>query len=43
MYFGAQRSFGVGTDEVPAGVVYEVTGPFRQTAGGPGGVRGRRS
>ncbi len=40
MYFGAQRSFAVGTDEAPAGVVYEVTGPFRQTTGGPGGVRG---
>jgi hypothetical protein len=30
MYFGAQRSFGVGGDEnVPAGVVYEITGDFR--------------
>jgi hypothetical protein len=32
MYFGAQRSFGVGGNPaVPAGVVYEVSGPFRQT------------
>jgi hypothetical protein len=30
MYFGAQRSFGVvGIPPLPAGVVYEVTGPFR--------------
>jgi len=30
MYFGAQRSFGVGGNEnVPAGVVYEITGDFR--------------
>lgn len=30
MYFGAQRSFGVvGVPPLPAGVVYEVTGPFR--------------
>jgi len=36
MYFGAQRSFGVGGNEqIPAGVVYEVTGPFRG-APGPG-------
>ena len=42
MYFGAQRSFAVaGNRNLPAGVVYEVTGPFRQTvtatAGGGGG------
>jgi uncharacterized protein len=31
MYFGAQRSFGVaGVRELPAGVVYEISGPFRQ-------------
>ncbi|MBA2546300.1 MAG: DUF839 domain-containing protein [Solirubrobacterales bacterium] len=37
MYFGAQRSFGVGGIPLaPAGVVYEVRGPFRQTAGGTG-------
>jgi len=30
MYFGAQRSFPVaGLNELPAGVVYEVSGPFR--------------
>lgn len=30
MYFGAQRSFGVGGNpNLPAGVVYEVSGPFR--------------
>ncbi len=30
MYFGAQRSFGVGgNNQVPAGVVYEISGPFR--------------
>lgn len=30
MYFGAQRSFGLGgVDEIPPGVVYEVRGPFR--------------
>jgi uncharacterized protein len=41
MYFGAQRSFGVGgNDDVPAGVVYEVSGPFRQTAGGGNGGDG---
>jgi uncharacterized protein len=45
MYFGAQRSFGVaGNENVPAGVVYEVRGPFREAAGvsgdgGPGGGR----
>ncbi len=39
MYFGAQRSFAVGGDpNLPAGVVYEVSGPFRQPGGGePGG------
>jgi hypothetical protein len=38
MYFGAQRSFGVGGMEaIPAGVVYEVRGPFRQLPGGDGG------
>jgi hypothetical protein len=42
MYFGAQRSFGVVDENVPAGVVYEVRGPFRDAAGvsgggGPGG------
>jgi hypothetical protein len=38
MYFGAQRSFGtVGVPELPAGVVYEVSGPFRQTASGSAG------
>jgi hypothetical protein len=48
MYFGAQRSFGVGGNEnLPAGVVYEVTGPFRQGDGtggraGVGGVAGAR-
>jgi hypothetical protein len=37
MYFGAQRSFGVGgIDEDPAGVVYEVRGPFRGLPGGVG-------
>jgi hypothetical protein len=29
MYFGAQRSFGLGVDAVPRGVVYEIEGPFR--------------
>ena len=40
MYFGAQRSFGtVGVPPIPAGVVYEISGPFRQTAAaGPGGA-----
>jgi secreted PhoX family phosphatase len=39
MFFGAQRSFGVGGNEqIPAGVVYEVTGPFRGPSGpGTGG------
>jgi uncharacterized protein len=48
MYFGAQRSFGVGGNEqIPAGVVYEVTGPFRGAPGPgtggnpPGGVPGQ--
>jgi hypothetical protein len=37
MYFGAQRSFGVGGNpNLPAGVVYEVSGPFRGAGGGPG-------
>lgn len=37
MYFGAQRSFPVaGIDAIPAGVVYEITGPFRQTRGAKG-------
>jgi uncharacterized protein len=41
MYFGAQRSFGVGGNpNIPAGVVYEVRGPFRQTVGGTGGGGG---
>ncbi len=41
MYFGAQRSFGVGSNEnLPAGVVYEVVGPFRQPNTGPGGNGG---
>lgn len=31
MYFGVQRSFAFGTEHVPPGVVYEVSGPFRQT------------
>jgi len=31
MYFGAQRSFGIlGVPPLPAGAVYEITGPFRQ-------------
>ena len=35
MYFGAQRSFPVaGVDALPAGVVYEVSGPFRTAGGG---------
>jgi secreted PhoX family phosphatase len=37
MYFGAQRSFPVGIDALPAGVVYEVSGPFRAGGGGTGG------
>jgi secreted PhoX family phosphatase len=39
MYFGMQRSFGVGgLEDDPAGVVYEVSGPFRQaTTNGTGG------
>jgi uncharacterized protein len=44
MYFGAQRSFGVGgISLLPAGVVYEISGPFRSAAeggGGGGGVGG---
>jgi secreted PhoX family phosphatase len=32
MYFGAQRSFGIlGVPPLPAGAVYEITGPFRQS------------
>jgi uncharacterized protein len=41
MYFGAQRSFtAAGSEQVPAGVVYEVTGPFRlpTTTGGGAGL-----
>jgi hypothetical protein len=35
MYFGAQRSFAVGGNPViPAGVVYEISGPFRGATGG---------
>jgi uncharacterized protein len=34
MYFGAQRSFAAG-GAIPAGVVYEISGPFRRRA--PGG------
>ena len=42
MYFGAQRSFAVaGSEQIPAGVVYEIEGPFRLAptgdAGGSGG------
>ncbi|HEX6115819.1 MAG TPA: alkaline phosphatase PhoX [Solirubrobacterales bacterium] len=43
MYFGAQRSFGVGgVPDLPAGVVYEISGPFRGrvAAGGGGGSGG---
>jgi secreted PhoX family phosphatase len=38
MYFGAQRSFDVGGADtgLPAGVVYEITGPFRRPATAPG-------
>lgn len=37
MYFGAQRSFAVGGNPViPAGVVYEISGPFRGATGGGG-------
>jgi hypothetical protein len=49
MYFGAQRSFGVvGIPLLPAGVVYEISGPFRlpATAGngnGASGTAGARS
>jgi secreted PhoX family phosphatase len=35
MYFGAQRSFGVaGADALPAGVVYEISGPFSRPPAG---------
>ena len=34
MYFGSQRSFTTGGG-LPAGVVYEISGPFRATAPGP--------
>jgi hypothetical protein len=37
MYFGAQRSFAVIDDDIPAGVVYEITGPFRTAGAGDGG------
>jgi hypothetical protein len=49
MYFGAQRSCLGGNDQIPTGVVYEVTGPFRQpvpaggggaNGGSPGGANG---
>jgi uncharacterized protein len=41
MYFGAQRSFGVaGVEEDPAGVVYEISGPFRRAPGQPPGDGG---
>jgi secreted PhoX family phosphatase len=44
MYFGAQRSFGVaGNEQLPAGVVYEISGPFREAAtasSGGGGAAG---
>jgi hypothetical protein len=49
MYFGAQRSFGVvGIPLLPAGVVYEISGPFRQpevvaSGNGASGTRGARS
>jgi uncharacterized protein len=38
MYFGAQRSFPI-AEQLPAGVVYEISGPFRKPApaGGAGG------
>ena len=39
MYFGAQRSFGLGVDAIPRGVVYEIEGPFRlPPQGRPGGA-----
>ena len=40
LHFGVQRSFGVGTDQIPRGVVYEVEGPFRGPASGWGGTGG---
>lgn len=37
MYFGAQRSFGLaGVNALPVGVVYEISGPFRQPPAPPG-------
>jgi Bacterial protein of unknown function (DUF839) len=44
MYFGAQRSFAIGgLSQLPAGVVYEICGPFRRlpSAGGRRRVRAR--
>ena len=43
MYFGAQRS-SLGPDpNIPTGVVYEISGPFRQAAAGkPGKGKGRK-
>jgi uncharacterized protein len=41
LHFGMQRSFGVGTDQIPRGVVYQVEGPFRGPAGGGGAPGGR--
>jgi hypothetical protein len=43
LHFGMQRSFGVGTDQIPRGVIYEVEGPFRGPASagdGPSGGSG---
>ena len=40
MYFGAQRSFAL-AGQLPQGVVYEITGPFRDRAKGGGRGRGR--
>jgi hypothetical protein len=36
MYFGAQRSFAFASDQLPRGVVYEISGPFRASGGGGG-------
>jgi hypothetical protein len=42
MYFGAQRSFGVaGVGALPAGVVYEISGPFRAAPSTPDRARPR--
>jgi uncharacterized protein len=41
MYFGAQRSFPI-AGLLPAGVVYEISGPFRQTAPSGSGSHGLR-